>query len=257
MKIGYSGRPGWAYTINNRHTMAYIDPESRLILEPGRALALTCPHCQVLAHVTAVAVPRFEELQVSRPAQLGMVFRCDGCQAPVFLRFTARAYGPTRIELSARFTEIERARERFDFTHLPEEVGMLFKEALECFSAGACNAFASMCRRTARAAFTDLGEAGKLKFFDALNEVRELAALTPEVFNKVRSVLFGIASDPRPGIPLLDSHEAGILLEVMKDLLYQAYVRRGRLEQAMLVRRFFHEEAKTGTNVTTLPAARS
>lgn len=236
--------------------MAYIDPQSRLILEPGRALALTCPHCQALAHVTPEAVPRFEELQAGRPTQIGMVFRCDACLAPVFLRFAARAYGPTRIELAPRFTEIERARERFDFTHLPEEVAMLFKEALECFSAGACNAFASMCRRTARAVFADLGEAGKLKFFDALNEVRELATLTPELFGKVRSVLFGIASDPRPGIPLLDSHEAGILLEVMKDLLYQTYVRRGRLEQAMLVRRFFREEAQARPNVTTLQSAR-
>lgn len=236
--------------------MAYINPESRLILEPDRALVLTCPHCQVLAHVTPVAVPRFEELQADRPTQLGVVFHCDACLAPVFLRFTVRAYGPTRVELAPRFTEIERARERFEFTHLPEEVAMLFKEALECFSAGAFNAFASMCRRTARAVFSDLGEAGKLKFFDALNEVRELATLTPEIFNKVRSVLFGIASDPRPGIPLLDSHEAGILLEVVKDLLYQTYVRRGRLEQAMLVRRFFHDEAQARTNVATLPSAR-
>jgi hypothetical protein len=28
----------------------------------------------------------------------------------------------------------------------------------------------------------------------------------------------------------------------MKDLLYQAYVRKGRLQQAMMVRRFFIEE---------------
>ncbi len=236
--------------------MPYIDPQSRLILEPGRTLALTCPHCQVIAHVSPMAVPRFEELRADQPAQIGTVFRCDACRAPVFLRFTARAYGPTRIELAPQFTEIERARERFDFTHLPEEVEMLFKEALGCFSVGACNAFASMCRRTARAVFADLGEAGKLKFFDALNEVRELASLPPEIFNKVRSVLFGVASDPRPGIPVLDSGEADILLEVMKDLLYQTYVRRGRLERAMLVRRFFRDEWQTRATVTKLPAAR-
>ena len=40
----------------------------------------------------------------------------------------------------------------------------------------------------------------------------------------------------------LDARYAGILLEVMKDLLYQAYVRRGKLQQAMMVRRFFVEE---------------
>lgn len=232
--------------------MPHIDPESRLIHDQGKRLVLACPHCQVVAHATATAVPRFQELQADRPAQIGVVFRCDACQAPIFLRFAARAYTPMRVELSAQYVEVEHARERFDFTHLPEEVELLFKEALACYSCGAYNAFGSMCRRTAQALFTDLGEGGKLKLFDSLNEVREIVALAPEVFSKVRSVLFGVASDPRPGTPLLESHEAGVLLEVMKDLLYQTYVRKGRLEQAMLVRRFFFEEARNPPRVTPL-----
>jgi hypothetical protein len=32
------------------------------------------------------------------------------------------------------------------------------------------------------------------------------------------------------------------MLEVVKDLLYEAYVRKGKLQQAMMVRRFFLEE---------------
>jgi hypothetical protein len=235
--------------------MPHIDTESRLIHDQGKHLVLTCPHCLVVTHVTASAVPRFQELQAYRPAQIGIVFRCDACLAPIFLRFTARAYAPSRVELAAQFVEVERARERFDFTHLPEEIEMLFKEALACYSCGAYNAFASMCRRTAQALFAERGEAGKLKLFDLLNEVRELAALAPETFAKTRSILFGIASDPRPGTPVLESHEAGVLLEVMKDLLYQTYVRKGRLEQALLVRRFFVEEAHTPPRVSTLPSA--
>ena len=236
-------------------TVPHIDPESRLIFEQGKRLVLTCPHCQALAHVSPVAVPRFEELQSYRPAQIGVVFRCDACLAPIFLRFSVRAYAPTRIELAPQFAEVERPRERFDCTYLPEDVELLFKEALTCFSGGAYNAFASMCRRTAQALFSDLGEAGKLRLFDALNEVRDIAALAPDTFAKIRSVLFGIASDPRPGIPLLQSHEAGVLLEVMKDLLYQTYVRRGRLQQAMRVRRFFYEEARNPPRVSSLPNA--
>ena len=255
----YNGRPGIRHhiqrTFSGRAVMPHIDPESRLIYEPGKRLALACPHCQVVAHITATAVPRFQDLQLARPAQIGMVFRCDACLAPIFLRYTVRAYGPSRVELAPQFTEIERPRERFDFTHLPEDVEALFKEALTCFTGGACTAFASMCRRTAQAVFADLGEAGKLQLFDSLNEVRELATLTPDIFAKVRSVLFGIASDPRPSIPPLDSQEAGVLLEVMKDLLYQTYVRKGRLEQAMLVRRFFRDEASSAAKITSLPSA--
>jgi hypothetical protein len=231
----------------------HIDPSSRLINSQEKALALTCPHCQVVAHVTVSAVPRFEDLQAYRPAQVGIVYRCDACHAPIFLRFTVRMYGATRIELSPQFTEVERAREKFSFTYVPEEVELLFKETLTCFSSGAFNAFASMCRRTTQAVFADLGEAGKLRLFDELNEVRELAALSADTFGKLKSLLFGTATDPHPNTPLLDGYEAGVALEVMKDLLYEAYVRRGKLQQAMLVRRFFLEE--TQTNITPLSNA--
>ncbi len=231
----------------------YIDSASRLINSQENSLALTCPHCQVVAHLSVSAVPRFEELQTYRPSQAGIVYRCDACHAPIFLRFAVRMYAASRIELSPQFTEVERAREKFSFTYLPEEVELLFKEALTCFSSGAFNAFASMCRRTAQAVFADLGEAGKLRLFDELNEVRELAALSADTFAGLKRILFGTAGDPRPDLPLLDGYEAGITLEVMKDLLYEAYVRKGKLQQAMLVRRFFLDE--TQTNITPLSNA--
>jgi hypothetical protein len=127
---------------------------------------------------------------------------------------------------------------------------VLFKEALLCFSSGAYNAFASMCRRTSQAVFADLGEAGKMRLFDELNNVRELASIASEPFNKLRTILFGGETDPRPNIPTLDSYEAGIALEIIKDLLYEAYVRKGKLQQAMMVRRFFLEE--TASHLTSL-----
>ena len=232
----------------------YIDLASRLNHEQADNLAVTCPHCQVVAHITPVAVPRFEDLAVHKPRQVGVVYLCDNCHSPIFLRFTARSYGPARIDLSPQFTEIERAREKFTYTYLPEEVEILFREALLCFSSGAYNAFASMCRRTAQAVFADLGEAGKIRLFDELNNVRELAGLAAEPFNKLRSILFGTEPDPRPNIPLLDSYEAGITLEVIKDLLYEAYVRKGKLQQAMMVRRFFLDETSNRLRSLAPPA---
>jgi hypothetical protein len=246
--MGYTGRYRASTSMST-----HIDSASRLINSQEKTLALTCPHCQVLAHITVSAVPRFEELQAFRPSQVGVVYSCDACHAPIFLRFTVRMYAASRIELSPQFAEVERAKEKYTFTYLPEEVELLFREALTCFSSGAYNAFASMCRRTAQALFADLGENGKLRLFDELNEVRELAALSAETFAKLKSMLFGTASDPRPNTPLLDGYEAGVALEVMKDLLYEAYVRKGKLQQAMLVRRFFLDE--THTNITPLSNA--
>ena len=227
----------------DQHAMSvHIDSASRLINDQEHNVAVTCPHCEVVSHITPSAVPRFEDLQASKPRQIGIVYRCDACNAPVFARFQVRMYGPSRVELAPQFTEIERAREKFSFTYLPQEVEALFKEALACFSAGAFNAFASMCRRTAQGVFADLGEGGKLRFFDELNTTRDLAGLTAETYGKLKMILFGSEADPRPSPPLLDSYEAGIVLEVMKDVLYEAYVRKGKLRQAILVRRFFLDE---------------
>jgi hypothetical protein len=220
----------------------YIDASSRIVHDQEQSLALVCPHCLVTAHITPSAVPRFEDLQAHKPKHVGLVYRCDSCLAPIFLRFTARMYAANRVELAPHFNEVERPRETFAFTHLPEEVELYFKEALTCYSSGAFNAFASMCRRSAQAVFADLGETGRLRLFDELNHLRAMAELDVETFTRIKSVLFGTDSDPRPNAPLLESYTAGVLLEIMKDLLYEAYVRKGKLQQAMMVRRFFVDE---------------
>ncbi len=228
----------------------HIDPSGILHHDQADNLVLTCPHCQAVAHITPTAVPRFADLQAHKPKQVGIVYLCDACHAPIFLRFSVRIYGATRIELAPQFTEVERAREKFAFTYVPEQVELMFKEALVCFSAGAFNAFASMCRRTAHAAFVELGASGKLRLFDELNHLRQLADIGAATFLKLKSILFGYETDPGPEVPLLDSYEAGIALEVVKDLLYEAFIRKGKLQQAMSMRRYFLDE--TATNIEKL-----
>ena len=222
----------------------YIDTSDRLHQEQTSSLALTCPHCLVVAHVTPQAVPHFSDLNAARPKQIGIVFRCDACNAPIFLRFNVRNYGPARIELSSQFSEVERPKEKFSFTYLPEDVETMFREALLCYSHGAFNAFAAMCRRTMQAVFGNTGETGRMRAFDELNEVREMAQIDAASFALIKRVIFGTDADPAPAMPILDDDQSGLLLEVMKDLLYQSYVRKGRLQQAMVVRRFFSDEAE-------------
>jgi hypothetical protein len=233
----------------------HINSASRIVHDQEQSLALLCPHCLVTAHITPSAVPRFEDLQTHKPKYVGLVYRCDACLAPIFLRTTVRAYAADRIELAPQFMEVERPRETFAFSHLPEDVEVLFKEALTCYSSGAFNAFASMCRRAAQAMFADLGEAGKLRLYDELNNARAMAELDAESFTRIKSVVFGSDSDPRPNPPLLEGYAAAMLLEIMKDLLYEAYVRKGKLQQAMMVRRYFVEEK--ASNTTPSPSAAS
>ena len=215
----------------------YITPQDELHVE-YQGIALTCPHCQTLTHLTAVGVPKFDDLSRRKPKHIGIVFRCDTCIEPVFLKFAAKAYTALRVELAPNFMEIERARENFPLTYLPEEAEGLFKEALNCYSACCFDAFGLMSRRTAQSLFRELGERGKLELFDTLQEIRSLANLDDDTFASLRAVLFGSDSDPWPNYPNLDAEHAGILLEVMRDLLYQTFVRKARLVQAMTFRRF-------------------
>lgn len=232
-----------------------IDSSGRLHHDQDRGLALLCPHCHVLAHITPVSVPDFNQIQLHKPNHVGIVYRCEACNGPIFLKFPVKLYAGSRVELSPSFVELERPREKFSFTHLPEEAETLFKEALACFSSGCYNAFASMCRRAAQVVFADLGEAGKLGLYDELANIRRMAEIDDASFAVVRKVLFGSDAEPRPNLPSLDAFQAGVLLEVMKDLLYQAYVRRGRLQQAMMVRGYFSSD--TDSKVTPLDKARS
>ncbi len=68
----------------------YITPQDELHVE-YQGIALTCPHCQTLTHLTPIAVPKFEELMRRKPKQIGIVFRCDACIEPIFLKFAVKA----------------------------------------------------------------------------------------------------------------------------------------------------------------------
>ncbi len=123
----------------------YVDANSRLHHDQERSLALNCPHCQVFSHITAVSVPQYSELVAARPSQVGVVYRCDSCNAPVFLRFAVKMYAANRVELANNFVELERAREKFNFTYLPEESEKLFREALGCYSVGPLQRVRARC----------------------------------------------------------------------------------------------------------------
>jgi hypothetical protein len=193
--------------------------------------------------MTPVSVPSFAELSRYKPYETGLVYRCDSCNAAVFLRFPVKSYADDRIELSPNFIEVERPKEQFDFTFLPEDTEAIFREALDCFSMNAVNAFASMCRRTIQRVFADLGETGKMRIFEQCNDIRDMAEVDDSTFNAVRRVLFDSDSG-RDGMPMITTSQAGVLLEFMRDILYESYVRKGRLQQAMMMRRYVAESAE-------------
>ncbi len=217
-----------------------LDRDQGLLAEDDDQIGLECPYCGVYAHMRPQSVPQAEDLLQERPKHVGLVFQCDACKSPVFLRFAVRGYAENRVELYRNFIELERPKERFAFSYLPKHTEVLFREALACYSANSFNAFASMCRRSAMSAFAELGEGGKLRAFEEVMIAQDIAGIDDNTFGPIKGVLFD--SGKEEDLPLLNHAQAGILLEVLKDMFYQCFVRRGKLTRAIKVRRFFVQE---------------
>lgn len=210
-----------------------------------------CPHCGVHAPLLPVATPQFEVVRSTKPRHVGLVFRCGACNEPRFVRAAVRAVSDERIELSSTLTEVERVRERFQYGYLPERVARLFRETLDCYTADCFDAFASMCRRTVRASWQQLGRHARLRWHELFQDVVNIGAIDGATTRKLETILFGDRED----IPEITADEAAVLIEVIKDLLYQCFVRTGKLRAAVRMRRFFAEES-TATNVTPLERRR-
>lgn len=222
----------------------FIDSTSAMHFGDERETARNCPHCHAFSRMSPAALPTFDELLVQKPRSIGVVLRCHACNAPVFLRYATRAFASNRVELSPQAFDVERPVEKFAFNYVPEDVEIFFREALICYSHNQFQAFASMCRRTSAVTFADLGNSTKLRLFDSLSDVREMAEIDGSTFAVVMRIIFAGGSEPIVDLPVIDTYQSAVLLEVMKDFLYQAYVRKGRLQHAMKVRKFFVQEAQ-------------
>tara|TARA_R110002096_G_scaffold6305_15_gene29347 strand:+ start:12293 stop:12985 length:693 start_codon:yes stop_codon:yes gene_type:complete len=221
-----------------------LNKDQGLESELAERIGLECPYCGVYAHMSPQSVPDAAALLRDKPKHVGLVYQCDACHAPVFLRFTVREYRDNRVELLRNFVELERPKERFAFSYLPKHTEVMFREALSCYSANNFNAFASMCRRAAKSAYDALGEGGKLRAFEEVMAAQDIAEIDDDAFAPIKVVLFGAGQ--QEDLPLLNRAQAGILLEIMKDMFYQCFVRRGKLTRAIKVRRFFVTEENNG-----------
>jgi hypothetical protein len=206
--------------------------------EQAEPFSRECPHCGAHAQLIPVSTPSFEAIRSARPRQVGIAFRCAACNEPRFGRAAVRAIDTVRVELSSSITEIERSQQRFPYSYLPPAVERIFNEALQCYAADCHNAFASMCRRTIQTAVVDLGANARLQWFELYKEVVTIAEVDEATAQALETVLF---STDGP-VPEIGADHAAVLVEMIKDMVYQSYVRTAKLRAAMKMRRYFAEE---------------
>jgi hypothetical protein len=201
--------------------------------------AIECPHCRTLAPLIPAATPDFAALSAARPVVAGMVMLCEECRSPVFLRYRIKEIGTSRIDFYTTPQQVEKPEERHNYAYLSEPLAAGFRDALGCYRNGLSRAFTAMCRITAQTMFEELGESGRLKIFDEVDAIARMAELDEALVQKVRNIIFDTTAESLELTNELDRSTAAVLLEIMKDLLHQTYVRPGRLKKIMRMRRYF------------------
>jgi hypothetical protein len=198
-----------------------------------RHIKLKCPHCSVVSGLSAISIPRYELLKRYRPKSVGIAYQCDVCQETVFLRFRVTYdFGNHRVIIPDQYTEIELPQEEYEFKYLPQTVSDDLKEALTCYSNSCFNAFASMCRRTIQSSSTQLGAEGKDKVLRQIEDLKAMAQIDDETFEVLKTIVIAGHDGAHPYLPSLTPERAEILLELMKDVLYQLFVRKKKIEEA-------------------------
>ena len=141
--------------------------------------------------------------------------------------------------LSANLVQTESRPESFPFGYLPRATQRLLREAFGCYSADFHLAFAILCRHTIAASEHTGTEPAPASFERLFDDAVALAGIDAGVQATLRDTLFGPVEAPE-----LDAEHAAILIEIIKDMFQQRYVRGAKLRRAIKMRRYFALESQ-------------
>lgn len=203
----------------------------------NKHFSIKCPHCNAFSNITAISIPRIEFVRRFNLKKVGISYRCNACNIPIFFRFDIIGIHENCITISDKYEEVERPTESFEFNYLPEELSNGFKEALTCFSNSCFNAFGSMCRRCVQSISTKLGAKGSDKVLRQLQDIKDMTDMDIETFDILKQIIIAGHNGAHPHLPELSPERAKILLELMKDVLYQLFVRKAKIQESIELRK--------------------
>ena len=174
-----------------------------------RHFRVKCPHCATLSGLSAISLPQYDLLRRYQPKSVGVAYQCDACKQTVFLRF-AVSYDWNRniVEILDEYTEIERPKETYEYSYLPDTVSEDFLEALTCYSNSCFNAFAAMSRRTIQSASAELGAEGKDKVLNQIEDLKTMAEIDEETFKLLKAIVLAGHDGAHPHLPALSPERA-------------------------------------------------
>jgi hypothetical protein len=196
---------------------------------------LRCPHCSVQSAMVPISVPRFALVHRFRLSEVGFVYRCSSCNRAVFLRRTVQLANP--LNVSDDFEQITTSLEPFEMQYLAGAVLDDFREALTCYANSCWNAFGAMCRRCIQSISENMGATGTAKVQTQLQELKSMGVTDEETFAQLEAIMLSGHDGAHPHLPALSPARAQVLLQLMKDVLYQLYVRPAKIREASELRK--------------------
>lgn len=196
--------------------------------------SIVCPHCGVRAAAIPVSAPKYDLMIRFQLTEVGIVSRCNSCDRAVFLRYRVNRLGnPNNPHTIAdEFDLIDRAVEPFETQYLAGAVLDDFNEALICYANSCWNAFAAMCRRCIQSVCESFGADGTTKVQAQLKELEAMGVADEETFSQLHQIMLSGHDGAHPHLPTLSAARAAVLLQLMKDVLYQLYVRPAKIREA-------------------------
>jgi hypothetical protein len=145
--------------------------------------------------------------------------------------------GKSAHVLSESFDIINRGVEPFETQYLSGAVLDDLNEALICYANSCWNAFAAMSRRCIQSVCESFGADGTSKVKSQLNELQQMGVADEETFTLLHQIMLTGHDGAHPHLPSLSAARASVLLQLLKDVLYQLYVRPAKIREAGELRR--------------------
>jgi hypothetical protein len=155
----------------------------------------------------------------------------------VFLLHEILDMSGSAIKLSTEFKQVNAAVEPFEMQYLSGAVSDDFSEALTCYSHSCWNAFASMCRRCIQSVSASLGAEGSSKVQAQIKELQAMGVADEETFEQLHQIMLSGHDGAHPHLPPLSPARAAVLMQLMKNVLYQLFLRPAKIREASALRR--------------------
>jgi hypothetical protein len=131
---------------------------------------------------------------------------------------------------------VNRGVEPFETQYLAGAVRDDFNEALVCYANSCWNAFAAMCRRCIQSVCESYGVGGTTKV-QGHTELDGMGIADADTFAQLQQIMLTGHEGAHPHLPALSAARAAVLLQLMKDVLYQLYVRPAKIREAGKLRK--------------------